>query len=102
MKVINRHLEWVILLTGLVLMAFLNPYSTETSWCLIDLLGFSYCPGAGLGHSIAFLFRGEIINSLEANLIGPIAVVVLSLRVINIWKNLIVTHKSDLMENYHA
>lgn len=102
MKVINRHLEWVVLLTGLVLMAFLNPYSTETSWCLIDLLGFSYCPGAGLGHSIAFLFRGEIINSLEANLMGPIAVVVLSLRVINIWKNLIVTHNSDLMENYHA
>ncbi len=102
MKVINRHLEWVVLLTGLVLMAFLNPYSTKTSWCLIDLLGITYCPGTGLGHSIAFLFRGEIIKSLEANLIGPIAVVVLSLRVIKIWKNLISTINSDIMENYHA
>ena len=102
MKVINRHLEWVVLLTGLVLMAILNPYTLETSWCLIDLIGFTYCPGTGLGHSIAYLFRGEIINSLEANLMGPVAVVVLSLRIINIWKDLIITHKSDLMENYHA
>lgn len=102
MKIINKHSEWVVFLAGLLLMATMNPYSTGTSWCLIDFLGFTYCPGTGLGHSIAFLFRGEIINSLEANLIGPLVVVGLSFRVLQIWKNLISKKNSDLMENYYV
>ncbi|MEQ9310561.1 MAG: DUF2752 domain-containing protein [Balneolaceae bacterium] len=102
MKVIHKHSEWVIFLLGLMLMATLDPYSTGASWCLIDLIGFTFCPGEGLGHSIAFLFRGEIINSLDANLMGPFVVAGLSYRIIHIWINLITKNNKDLMENYHV
>ncbi len=102
MKHINRHSEWIVFLVGLILMATMNPYSTGNSWCLIDFLGFTYCPGEGLGHSIAFLFRGELVNSLEANLMGPLVVLGLSTRIVHIWKNLISQDKLDLMENYHV
>tara|TARA_R110000868_G_scaffold304437_23_gene565448 strand:+ start:17031 stop:17339 length:309 start_codon:yes stop_codon:yes gene_type:complete len=99
MKVINRHSEWIVFLVGLILMAAMNPYSTSTSWCLIDFIGFTYCPGEGLGHSIAFLFRGEIINSIHANLMGPFVVIGLSFRIIQLWGNLKIKTNKDLMEN---
>ncbi|GAB5408919.1 MAG: hypothetical protein BalsKO_12840 [Balneolaceae bacterium] len=102
MKVINKHSEWVIFLLGLILMASMNPYSLGTSWCLIDFLGLTYCPGEGLGHSIAFLFRGDIINSFQANLIGPFVVIGLSFRILQIWKKLLSKNNSDLMENYRV
>lgn len=101
-KTINRHSEWVVFLLGLILMATLNPYSTDTSWCLIELMGFTYCPGEGLGRSIAFLFRGELTKSLEMNLMGPIAVVAMSSRIILLWKKLITENKSDLTENKYV
>lgn len=95
MKTINRHSEWIVFLTGLILMAFLDPYSYSKSLCLIDYFGFSYCPGEGLGHSIALFFRGNISSSLEANLMGPFVVLGLSTRIILIWKNLFFKNKSD-------
>lgn len=88
MKIISRHIEWGVLLTGLILMAILNPYSDAPTWCLLERAGI-FCLGEGLGHSIAFLFRGQIMESFSANLMGPFAVVILSARIIKIWSNLV-------------
>lgn len=102
MKFINRHSEWMVFLVGLTLMATMNPYSEGTSLCLLEALGFKYCPGDGLGHSIAFLFRGEFSASLEANLMGPAVVVGLSSRILSIWKDLLQKQKMDLQEKYYV
>ena len=102
MKLIHRHSEWVVFFIGLLLMATMNPYVDGTSLCLFETLGLKYCPGEGLGHSIAFLFRGEYKAALEANLMGPLVVVGLSTRIITIWKNLIQKQKMDLQENYNV
>lgn len=80
-------------------MGLMNPYDQGVSLCLFDLLGFSFCPGEGLGHSISFLMRGDIHSSFEANLMGPIAVGVLVARIATIWKLIIRTEQLDLMEN---
>lgn len=101
-KIINRHSEWIVFVLGLVLLGTMNPYAVASSWCFIDLIGFTFCPGEGLGHSIAFIFRGEIIKSVEANLMGPFVVIGLSFRVIQIWTNLSKKNNPDLMENYHV
>ena len=90
MKKIRPHIEWMIFFFGLLLMASMNPYSEGTSFCLFDFIGITFCPGEGLGHSIAFLFRGEFSNALEANLFGPLAVLVLSSRILSIWKGLLI------------
>lgn len=63
---------------GLLLLALMDPNTTSgPGLCILENLGFQYCPGDGLGHSISFIFRGEINNSLEANILGPFTLVIL-------------------------
>ncbi len=83
-------------------MATMNPYEDGTSWCLFDALGFSYCPGEGLGHSIAFLFRGDVKEAFNANLMGPFVVIGLSIRILSIWKDLLIKQSMDLQEDYNV
>lgn len=81
----RKYFEIAVFTGGLIVMALMDPVSTTgPSFCLFDQLGVSFCPGDGLGHSIAFLFRGQFYNSLEANLLGPIAVAVLAGRIIHL------------------
>ncbi|NGP76468.1 DUF2752 domain-containing protein [Balneolaceae bacterium YR4-1] len=87
-KLFNRHFEWGALSVGLLLMALMNPYTDyESSWCLFEKIGITFCPGEGLGHSIAFLARGEYMNSLEANIMGPFALIIISSRIIYLLNN---------------
>ncbi|MEQ9092133.1 MAG: DUF2752 domain-containing protein [Balneola sp.] len=88
MKKIRPHIEWVAFITGLVLMATMDPFSAGSSLCFFEFIGIEFCPGEGLGHSIAWLFRGEFNNSVNANLFGIPAVIILSLRILQIWKDL--------------
>tara|TARA_R110002124_G_scaffold252177_4_gene417440 strand:- start:2658 stop:2975 length:318 start_codon:yes stop_codon:yes gene_type:complete len=90
MKRIKPHIEWMVFLTGLILMATMDPTIQSTSICFFDFIGIGFCPGDGLGHSIAWFFRGEFQNSIEANLFGPVAVIVLSLRILQIWKEILI------------
>ncbi|HCD53026.1 MAG TPA: DUF2752 domain-containing protein [Balneolaceae bacterium] len=98
MKILKKHIEWMVFLGGLLLMATMNPYNNGTSLCLFELLGAPFCLGDGLGHSIAFLFRGEIRESLNANFMGPLAVLILSARILSIWKRLFFNNPKNKME----
>ena len=49
--------------------------------CLLKRLGAAWCPGCGLGHAVAHLFRGEVAASLQAHPLAPFAVTVLLGRV---------------------
>ncbi len=82
-------------MVGLVALALMNPQTTGPDFCLLEFLGYSYCPGEGLGHSIAYLFRGQLDSAIEANIMGPFAVGMLSLRIIYQIKRLI----KDIFQN---
>ena len=88
MKNIIKHLhknyfEIAAFSIGLLLLVFMDPYTTTgPGLCLLEKLGFQYCPGDGLGHSISFIFRGELGNAMEANILGPFAVLILSGRIL--------------------
>lgn len=99
MKLFKKHFEWLAFAGALILMASIDPYSYKTSWCLFDLVGIEFCPGEGLGHSIAFLFRGEFTSSLNANLMGPFAVVILTGRILSIWNSFFKNYNLDFLEN---
>ncbi len=79
-----RTFQWEALLwfAGLTFLACSNPYDPAhrnlfpPAW----LLGLR-SPGYNLGHAIAFLFRGRIVESLQANPLGIIAVVILAYRI---------------------
>ncbi|ASU32319.1 hypothetical protein MuYL_0416 [Mucilaginibacter xinganensis] len=45
-------------------------------------MGVTWCPGCGLGHSISFLFHGDIKNSLHAHWLGIPAVGVILYRIV--------------------
>lgn len=70
-------MAWVI---GLLLLAFMNPEQDQATLCLFEWIGFTWCPGHGLGHSIAYLFRGEWYESFLAHPLGPVAVPLLIAR----------------------
>lgn len=98
---ISKHFEWIAFLTGLVLMATMNPYTTGKTFCLIERAGIPFCPGHGLGHSIAFLFRGEFALAFKSNFFGPFAVIILSHRIITIWINLY-RNRNNILREQHA
>ena len=67
---------WIV---GIMLVVIPDP-SLERTWtlCIFDWIGLSFCPGCGLGHAVAYLFRGELMLSLQAHLLGiPVVVVLL-------------------------
>lgn len=80
--IFNNHFEWLALASGLLLMGLMNPYiDNGSSWCLFEWAGITFCPGEGLGHSIAFTFRGELSNALQANIMGPFAIIIIAGRI---------------------
>jgi hypothetical protein len=51
------------------------------SLCPLRMLGFTWCPGCGLGHSISFLFHGDLKSSFHAHWLGIPAVVIIFYRI---------------------
>ncbi|MBS2211130.1 DUF2752 domain-containing protein [Carboxylicivirga mesophila] len=81
----NSHLEAYFWLIALVSLAFSSPdNATHYTLCIFKNLGFDFCPGCGLGHGIAYLFRGQLLESWQAHPLALLAVVILVVRSINI------------------
>ncbi|MEQ9104666.1 MAG: DUF2752 domain-containing protein [Rhodothermales bacterium] len=71
----GQILEAGLWLAGLTLMAASDPWAP--AWldlCLIDALGFPFCPGEGLGHAIGFLARGEWLLAIASHWASPFVV----------------------------
>jgi hypothetical protein len=81
----NNYFEILAFGTGLLLLALMNPENaTGPGFCILERMGASFCPGDGLGHSISYIFRGEFHNAMEANILGPFALIVLSGRILHL------------------
>ena len=91
----KNYFEVLAFSAGLLLLAFMNPESTGgINFCLFEQMGITFCPGDGLGHSISYTFRGDLSNALEANFLGPFALVLLSGRIVQlVYKNHIKNNK---------
>ncbi len=102
MRLIRKHLEWVVFSTGLLLLALMSPENAGTSLCFFDWIGINFCPGEGLGHSISHTFRGNISAALQAHMAGPAAVIILTGRIIYIWKELSQETKLTTQKEQHG
>ena len=81
-------LEAVIWMSGLIALAFVDPSQTShVTICPIAYFGFDFCPGCGLGRSIAWLFHGSLKNSFSAHPLGIVTLVVLVHRIIQLINN---------------
>ena len=98
-KIITQNFELLFWLTSLILLAGMNPENNlHYSLCIFKFLGFTFCPGCGLGHSISFLFRGDITSSIHAHPLGIFALLIITLR---IYKLSFLSFQ-NIKANYHA
>ncbi|WP_436830833.1 DUF2752 domain-containing protein [Parapedobacter sp. DT-150] len=56
--------------TALVLLYFSNPHSHHFTLCPLENMGLDWCPGCGLGRSIALFMHGEIPASFRMHWLG--------------------------------
>lgn len=85
LKVIKTiPLELIIWLGAMILIYNLEWGEESTSLCPIHGLGFTWCPGCGLGRSIHFLMHGELCSSLQMHWLGLPVLVVLFYRIIQL------------------
>lgn len=56
------------------------------TFCPIENLGFSWCPGCGLGRSISYFLHGELRLSLEHHWFGIPAFCILIFRIVQLFK----------------
>jgi hypothetical protein len=98
----KANLELFFWISALVLLAFLNPDSNQISLCPLKFSGFHYCPGCGLGRSIALLFRGRFYESFAMHPLGFFAVAIIGYRIFQLGNSAINRNKRDWNESEKA
>lgn len=91
-QIFRSWFEAFVWIAGLTLMAVMSPTDGHASFCPFNAAGLGFCPGCGLGHSIAWLFRGEFFQSFHAHPMGIAAVAILLWRIIVIFKKPIIQY----------
>ena len=87
MRIYTKYFELIFWIFALVLLAAMKPTTDpHYSFCIFKMLGLSFCPGCGLGHSISYLFHGDIRESFSAHPLGIFAVIVLIGRIYNLFR----------------
>jgi hypothetical protein len=82
-----KYFELVFWVAALMALAISNPSAaTHFTLCPLKLMGLTWCPGCGLGHSIAYLLHGDIKNSFHAHWLGIPALIIIGHRVFVLFK----------------
>ncbi|WP_262247988.1 DUF2752 domain-containing protein [Parapedobacter soli] len=74
-------IEWMCWIAALGLLYFSDPHVHHFSLCPLDNLGIAWCPGCGVGRSIALLMHGNIEASLGMHWLGIPAFLVIVYRI---------------------
>lgn len=79
-------LEGICWVTALLLLYFTNPHDHHFTLCPLENIGFAWCPGCGLGRSIALFLHGEISASFAMHGLGIPAFFVIVHRIYSLLK----------------
>ena len=79
-------LELMAWIAGLVILMSIHPAEAHFSICPLAWIGLDFCPGCGLGKSVGYLFRGEVVESFKAHPLGMPAVAILIHRIYQLIK----------------
>lgn len=91
MKILKRlPFELLFWITALLLLgtAELDQHGAEAHFTLCPLanIGFTWCPGCGIGKSIGLLLQGNIQGSLNAHWFGIPALLIIVSRIVVLFK----------------
>ena len=82
MRTIFKYSELTFWVASLTLLALMPPGTdAHFSFCVFKLLGIDFCPGCGLGHSISYLFHGNLRASFSSHPLGLFAVIIILSRI---------------------
>jgi len=102
--VFSKYFELAFWVAALISLAFTNPTSeAHFSFCPLKMLGFTWCPGCGLGHSISFLFHGDLKSSFHVHWLGIPAVLIISYRIYTLSKLRLaqIRHEYKMEHEFH-
>ncbi len=81
----NLPLELIIWSGAILVLAISYPKTIDHfTLCPIENLGFSWCPGCGLGRSISFFLHGEFKLSFDQHWFGIPAFGILIFRIVQL------------------
>jgi hypothetical protein len=84
-NIFNRYFELVFWISALTALALADPgVPSHYTLCPFRLLGFTWCPGCGLGHAIAFLLHGDLQSSFHAHWLGVPALIIIVYRIVDL------------------
>ena len=79
-------LELILWVMALILLGTAQPAVHHEikhfTFCPLANMGFSWCPGCGLGRSVTHLLHGNIMESIRFHWLGIPAVLMISYRII--------------------
>ena len=73
--------ELMVWVSAIILLAFADPHQHHFSLCPLENMGFTWCPGCGLGRSISFIFQGDFQASFNHHWFGIPALLILLNRI---------------------
>lgn len=80
-------LELLCWVSALLYLALLEPGGDHFTLCPLANLGFSWCPGCGLGRSVSSLLHADFASSLHYHWLGLPALIILLHRISVLLKN---------------
>ena len=83
-----QYFELSCWLGALLYLALIDPAANDHfQLCVFKWLGFSFCPGCGLGHAVSWLLHGNFHLSWEEHPLGIFALLILIHRIFILLKN---------------
>ncbi|MFN0255898.1 DUF2752 domain-containing protein [Pedobacter ureilyticus] len=86
---VGKYVEIVFWVLALTLLATANPHEHHFTLCPLANLGFEWCPGCGLGRSIAAIFNADFHASFRQHWFGIPALLIILYRIYQLGKQLI-------------
>ncbi|MGB0177926.1 MAG: DUF2752 domain-containing protein [Owenweeksia sp.] len=93
LKWIKDHLELLVWLSALPVLYFMPVEGDHISLCVFNALGFTWCPGCGIGHSIHYYLHFDFARGWNEHWLGAFAVLMIIYRIFQLLKQTIQTKK---------
>jgi hypothetical protein len=89
-KAFPYYFELSLWCIALLYFIVIDPHTISFfSLCPLHNLGFSFCPGCGLGHALSLFLHGYITESFAAHPLGIPAAFILLHRILTLIQNII-------------
>lgn len=81
---VKKNLELFFWISALIYLFAMVPADSHFTLCPLSNLGFSFCPGCGIGHAIHYVMWFNFSASFAAHPLGIPAMIIIFYRIIDL------------------